>query len=81
MKFLHSHTIAKLMIAVFVHRIGHIATIPLATQSTVTSAWYTTECLPRVVAAVSERHLRTRHHGLLLHHDNAAAHRAAATQC
>ena len=35
MTFLHSHTIAKQMIAVFVRRIGHIATIPLATQSTV----------------------------------------------
>jgi len=68
------------MIAVFVHRVGHVATIPLVTQSTVTSAWYTTECLPRVLASVAERRPRTRHRGLLLHHDNAAAHRAAATQ-
>ena len=67
------------MIAVFV-RAGHVATIPLFTQSTVTSAWYTTECLPRVLAAVAERRPRIRHRGLLLHHDNAAAHRAAATQ-
>jgi len=68
------------MIAVFVHRAGHVATIQLVTQSTVTSAWYTTECLPHFVAAVAERRPQTKHHGLLLHHDNAAAHRAAATQ-
>ena len=68
------------MIAVFVRRAGHVATIPLVTQSTVTSAWYTTECLSRVIAAVAERRPRTRHRRLLLHHDNAAAHRATATK-
>ena len=79
-KFLRSRTVAKQMIAMFVRRAGHVATITLVTQSTVTSAWYTTECLPRVLAAVAERRPQTRHRGLLLHHDNAAAHRAAATQ-
>ena len=70
-KFLRSRTVAKQMIAVFVRRTGHVATIRLVTQSTVTSAWYTTECLPRVLAAVAERRPRTRHRGLLLHHDLA----------
>ena len=79
-KFVRSRTVAKQMIAVFVSRAGHVATIPLVTQRTVTAAWYVEECLPRVLAAVAERRPRTRHRGLLLHHDNAAAHRAAATQ-
>ena len=68
------------MIAVFVSRAGHVATILLVTQRTVTSAWYVKECLPLVLAAVAKSHPRTRHHGLLLHHDNGAVHRAAATQ-
>ena len=79
-KFIRSRTIAKQMIAVFVSRAGHVATIPLVTQRTVTSTWYVRECLPLVLAAVAKRRPRTRHRGLLLHHDNAAAHRAAATQ-
>ena len=54
--------------------------IALVTQSTVTSAWYTTESLPRVLAVVAERRPQTRIRGLLLHNDNAAAHRAAATK-
>ena len=37
-KFLRSRTVAKQIIAVFVRRAGHVATIPLVTQSTVTSA-------------------------------------------
>ena len=68
------------MIAIFVSRAGHVATIPLVTQRTVTSTWYVRDCLPLVLAAVAKRGPRTRHHGLLLHHDNAAAHRAAAMQ-
>ena len=68
------------MIAVFVRRAGHVSTIPLVTQSTQTSSWYTAECLPHVLAAVAERRPRTRHCRLLLHHDNAAAHGTTATQ-
>ena len=68
------------MIAVFVSCADHVATILIVTQRTVTSAWYVKECLPLVFAAVAKRCPRTRHHGLLLHHDNAAAHNAAATQ-
>eukprot|EP00112_Aurelia_sp_Birch-Aquarium-sp1_P003207 Seg13574.1 transcript_id=Seg13574.1/GoldUCD/mRNA.D3Y31 product="Histone-lysine N-methyltransferase SETMAR" pseudo=true protein_id=Seg13574.1/GoldUCD/D3Y31 len=79
-KFVRSRTVAKQMIAVFVSRAGHVATIPLVTQRTVIAAWYVKDCLPRVLAAVAERRPRTRHRGLLLHHDNVAAHRAAATQ-
>ena len=59
MKFLRSRIVAKQVIAVFVRRAGHVATIPLVTQSTVTSAWYTAECLPRVLAAVAERRPQT----------------------
>ena len=45
-----------------------------------TSAWYVKECLPYLFAAVAKRRSRTRNRGLLLHHENAVAHREAATQ-
>eukprot|EP00112_Aurelia_sp_Birch-Aquarium-sp1_P019978 Seg5046.1 transcript_id=Seg5046.1/GoldUCD/mRNA.D3Y31 product="Mariner Mos1 transposase" protein_id=Seg5046.1/GoldUCD/D3Y31 len=79
-KFVRCRTVAKQMIAVFVSRAGHVATIPLVTQRTVTAAWYAKDCLPCVLAVVAERRPRIQHRGLLLHHDNAAAHRVAATQ-
>ena len=79
-KFFHSHTVAKQMIAVFVSRAGHLATIPLVTQRTVTAAWYVKDCLPCVLATVAERRPRTRRRGLLLHHGNASAHRSATAQ-
>ena len=77
-KVIQSHIIAKQMIALFVSHAGHVATIPLVTQRTVTSALCVRECLPLVLAAVAKRCPRTRRCGLLLHHDNAAAHRAVA---
>ena len=68
------------MIAVFVSRTGHVGAIPFVTHRTVTSTWYVRECLPLVLAAVAIRRPRTKYPGLLLHHDNAAAHRVASTQ-
>ena len=79
-KFLLSCTIAKQMIAVFVNHAGHVLTILFVTKKKIASAWYTTEHLPCVLAAVAERHPQTKHRRLLLHHDNATADRAAATQ-
>ncbi|CAH1991160.1 unnamed protein product [Acanthoscelides obtectus] len=37
------------MVATFVSKAGHIATIPLNHQRTVTADWYTTICLPKVI--------------------------------
>ncbi|CAH1997356.1 unnamed protein product [Acanthoscelides obtectus] len=37
------------MVATFVSKAGHMATIPLNEQRTVTTDWYTTICLPKVI--------------------------------
>jgi histone-lysine N-methyltransferase SETMAR len=79
-KLMRSRSLAKQMVAVFVARSGIVATVPLVTQRTVTARWYVSECLPRVLQEVSQRRPRTRHRGLLLHHDNAPAHTARETQ-
>lgn len=75
-KFRRERSVAKQMVAVFVARTGHMATIPLEQQRTVTGQWYATQCLPQVLEAVEMRRPRTRTRGLLLHHDNAPAHRS-----
>ena len=79
-KFRRERSAAKQMAAVFVAKSGHVCTVPLDTQRTVTAAWYTTVCLPRLLHAVAARRPRTGHRGVLLHHDNAPAHRAGQTQ-
>ena len=79
-KVIQNRTIAKQMIALFVSQAGHVATIPLVIQHTVTSALCVRECLPLVLAVVAKRCPRTRRCGFLLHHENAAAHRAVAMQ-
>ena len=75
-KFRRERSVAKQMVAVFVARTGHIVTIPLVQQRTVTGDWYVTNCLPQVLDAVARRRPRTRNRGMLLHHDNAPAHRS-----
>ena len=78
-KFKRERSVAKQMVAVFVAKSGHVVTVPLETQRTVTAHWYVDQCLPKVLAAVADRRPRTRHRGLLLHQDNAPAHRARQT--
>ena len=79
-KFKRERSVAKQMVAVFVAKRGHVVTVPLETQRTVTAHWYVDQCLPKVLSAVSDRRPRTRHRGLLLHQDNAPAHRANQTR-
>ena len=67
------------MVATFFSKSGHVATIPLEEQRTVTANWYTTVCLPKVFEKLRERRPRTGLRGILLHHDNASAHTANAT--
>lgn len=75
-KFRRERSVAKQMVAVFVAKTGHVTTIPLEEQRTVTGKWYAANCLPKVMDAVAERRPRTRTRGMLLHHDNAPAHKA-----
>ena len=78
-KFKRARSTSKQMIAVFFSKSGHVASIPLLERKTVTSEWYTNTCLPQVFESWSKRRPRTGTRGLLLHHDNASAHTAAAT--
>jgi histone-lysine N-methyltransferase SETMAR len=80
LKVARSRSVAKQMVAVFVSRSGHVATVPLVTQRTVTAHWHVTACLPQMLQAVAERRPRTGTRDLLLHHDNAPAHTARETR-
>ncbi|CAH1971507.1 unnamed protein product [Acanthoscelides obtectus] len=48
-KVIRSRSVSKKIVATFVLKAGHIATIPLNEQRTVTADWYTTICLPKVI--------------------------------
>lgn len=74
-----SRSVGKKMVASFFSKTGHIATIPLEDQRTVTAHWYVHQCLPKVFDAWCTRRPKTGLRGLKLHHDNASAHTAAAT--
>lgn len=67
----------KQMIATFICRTGHIASVALPKKTTVTAHWYTTVCLPEVFKKVRERRPNSR---ILLHHDNASSHKADLTK-
>ena len=79
-KVVRSRSVAKQMVVVFVRKSDPVALVPLETQRTVTARWYVEECLPRVLESIHELRPRTRHRGILLHHDNAPAHTAKLTQ-
>ena len=64
------------MFAIFFMKSGFNTIIPIEGGKTVTAKWYTTECLTNVLKQV-EKHWRL--NDLILHHDNASAHRAAQT--
>ena len=67
------------MVASFFGKAGHMTTVPLENQYTVTAQWYTGTYLPKVFESWTSWHSRTGLQGLLLHHDNATAHTASAT--
>ncbi|CAH2005340.1 unnamed protein product [Acanthoscelides obtectus] len=58
-------------------RTGHIATIPLNEQRTVTADWYTTICLPKVITELRKINPEKR---IILHQDNASSHTAQKTR-
>ncbi|CAH2019449.1 unnamed protein product [Acanthoscelides obtectus] len=48
-KVIRSRSVSKKMVATFGSKAGHIATIPLNEQRTVSGDWYTTICWPKVI--------------------------------
>ncbi|CAH1966094.1 unnamed protein product [Acanthoscelides obtectus] len=64
-------------VATFVPKAGHIATIPLNEQRTVTADWYTTICLPKVI--IDPRKINPERR-IILHQNNASSHTAQKTR-
>lgn len=75
-KVTRSRSVSKKMVASFVAKSGHVATICLEDRKTVNADWYTTICLPEVIAELRKNNLNRR---ILLHHDNASSHTARRT--
>ncbi|CAH1990196.1 unnamed protein product [Acanthoscelides obtectus] len=65
------------MVATFVSKAGHIATISLNEQITVTADWYTTICLPKVITELRKINPERR---IILRQDNASSHTAQKTR-
>ncbi|CAH1994380.1 unnamed protein product [Acanthoscelides obtectus] len=65
------------MVGTFVSKAGHIETIPLNEQRTVTADWYTTICLPKVITELRKINPERR---IILHQDNASSHTAQKTR-
>ncbi|CAH1972355.1 unnamed protein product [Acanthoscelides obtectus] len=65
------------MVATFVSKSGHSATIPLNEKRTVTADWYTTICLPKVITELRNINPERR---IILHQDNASSHTAKKTR-
>ncbi|CAH1968572.1 unnamed protein product [Acanthoscelides obtectus] len=76
-KVIRSRTDSKKMIATFMSEAGHLATIPLNEQRTVTADWYTTICFPKVITELRKINPERR---IILHQDNASSHTAHKTR-
>ncbi|CAH1988546.1 unnamed protein product [Acanthoscelides obtectus] len=76
-KVIRSRSVSKKVVASFVSKTGHIATIPLNEQRTVTADWYTTICLPKVITELRKINPERR---IILHQDNASSHTAQKTR-
>ena len=69
----------KKMICSFFRTSGHIATVPMEDQRTVTADWFVTKYLTKVFDALRRERSKTSLRGILLHRDNASSHRAHKT--
>ncbi|CAH1962421.1 unnamed protein product [Acanthoscelides obtectus] len=69
--------VSKKMVATFVSKAVHIATIPLNEQRTVTADWYSTICLPKVITELRKINPERR---IILHPDNARSHTTQKTR-
>ncbi|CAH1988270.1 unnamed protein product [Acanthoscelides obtectus] len=76
-KVIRSRSVSKKMVATFVLKAGHIATISLNEQRTVTADWYTTICLPKVITELRKIDPERR---IILHQDNASSRTAQKTR-
>ncbi|CAH2017958.1 unnamed protein product [Acanthoscelides obtectus] len=76
-KVIRSRSVSKKVVATFVSKAGHIATIPLNEQRTVTADWYISICLPKVITEL--RKIKTERR-IILHQDNASSHTAPKTR-
>lgn len=79
-KVKRGRSVGKKMVASFFSASGHVVTVPLENQATVTAKWYVTICLPKLFSTLQERRPKTGLRGLLLHQDNASAHTARITK-
>jgi len=75
-KVTRSRSVSKKMVASFVAKTGHVATICLEDRKSVNADWYTTVCLPEVIAELRKNNPNRR---IILHHDNASSHTARRT--
>ncbi|CAH1972707.1 unnamed protein product [Acanthoscelides obtectus] len=76
-KVIRSRSVSTMMVATFVSKAGHIATIPLNEQRTVTADWYTTICLSKVITELRKINPERK---IILHQDNASSHTAQETR-
>ncbi|CAH1995549.1 unnamed protein product [Acanthoscelides obtectus] len=76
-KVIRSQSVSKTMVATFVSKEGHIATIPLNEQRTVTADWYTTICLPKIITELRKINPERI---IILHQDNASSHTTQKTR-
>lgn len=66
----------KKMIVSFFSKTGHVATIALEDCKSVNDDWYTTICLPEMIAEVRKNNAE---HQIILHHDNVRLHTTKQT--
>ena len=64
------------MVATFVGKTVHVATILLEDRGTVNAEWYTTDCLPQVITELRKYNSKRR---IILHHNHASSHSARQT--
>ena len=79
LRFRRSRSTSKQIIAVFFAKSGHVPPAQLQDRKTINADWYISICLPKIFEAWTARRQNNGTRCLLLHHDNASAHTAAAT--
>ena len=72
--------IGKRMFAIFLTTRGLLEFVMLPAKHTVTAAWYTECCLPKVFQAVERLRPKSGIRGMKFHHDNAPAHTTGRTK-
>ena len=77
-KVKRQRSVGKKMVVTFFSTSGHLATVMLDDQWTVTAKWYTEVCL-QVFSKIQEKRPRTGLRGILLHYGKASSHTANAT--